>query len=458
MKELNLKVGHPLALTLSADWRLCDTRYSNDIIWELNLEGGEPEAMAVQTTFGLRAGGMRIFPRFVRKDGTINDPTKFHHSSVVQQLYPNYARIVFSPFAGMEVRAEYQVVSSSVICGRFWMHNKTILKEHFRFELVGVLNPLGNGQGIAVIPMENNLVMEGGSGDLCIVCCLGNPTKPGSGPFASLEQEIELFPNSQIGVNWALAAAKTNLEAFQLAQSAVQSRFDAEVARIELMNEAEELEISTGNPEWDAAMVLTQRAARRLIFPGGGGLPNPSFVLCRRPDQGHSISGDGMDYPQAWSGQTALDSYFLSNLLLPGGMKWVKGLVRNFLATQDESGQIDWRAGLGGQRSRRMAQPMLASLALSASEMHGDTDWLIVQIEKAFNRFCGVGGLGQDEIGAGIAVCAADFDFVSGSAAVRLRAQPAKKQVGWPISAPAWSTPALKPCLISLIRPEGTRS
>jgi hypothetical protein len=57
-------------------------------------------------------------------------------------------------------------------------------------------------------------------------------------------------------------------------------------------------------------------------------------------------------------------------------MKWVKGLVRNFLATQDESGRIDWRAGLGGQRSRRMAQPMLASLALSASEMHGDTDWM----------------------------------------------------------------------------------
>ena len=161
MKELSLKAGHPLALTLSADWRLCETRYSNDIVWELNLEGGEPEAMAVQTTFGLRAGGMRIFPRFVRKDGTISDPTKFHHSSVVQQLYPNYARIVFSPFAGMEVRAEYQVVSSSVICGRFWMQNKTILKEHFRFELVGVLKPLGNGQGIAVVPMENNLVMEG---------------------------------------------------------------------------------------------------------------------------------------------------------------------------------------------------------------------------------------------------------------------------------------------------------
>ena len=371
-----MKPGQPLALTLCADWRLCDTKYTDDIIWELSLEGGEPESMAVKTTFGLRASGMRLFPRFVRKDGTISDPTKFHHSPVVQQIYPNYARIIFSPFPGLEVRAEYQVASSAVICGRFWLKNKSILKEHFQFELVGVFNPLGAGQGFAVVPMDSNMVMEGGSGNLSLLCCLGTPAKSGSGPFASLGQEIELFPNSHIGVNWALAVADTHLEAFQMAQSAVQHRFDAEIARIELTNEAEELEISTGNPEWDAALVLTQRTVRRLIFPAGGGLPNASFVLSRRPDQGYSISGDGSDYPQAWSGQTALDAYFLSSLLLPGGMQWVKGLVRNFLATQDESGQIDWRPGLRGQRSRKLAQPMLASLALSASEMTGDSDWL----------------------------------------------------------------------------------
>ncbi len=40
----------------------------------------------------------------------------------------------------------------------------------------------------------------------------------------------------------------------------------------------------------------------------------------------------------------------------------VKDLVRNFLSVQAEDGSIDWKPGLGGQRSRLLAPPLLASL------------------------------------------------------------------------------------------------
>jgi hypothetical protein len=36
--------------------------------------------------------------------------------------------------------------------------------------------------------------------------------------------------------------------------------------------------------------------------------------------------------------------------------------VRNYLAVQAEDGSIDWKPGLGGQRSRLLAPPLLASL------------------------------------------------------------------------------------------------
>jgi hypothetical protein len=191
-----------------------------------------------------------------------------------------------------------------------------------------------------------------------------------------LGEEIELYPNAQVSIQWALAAGKTDQVANELAQDALQRRFDAEKARIEIVNEVEELEISTGNPEWDAALALSQRAARQLFFPPTGGLPHSSFVLCRRTDQGYSITGDGTDYPPTWSGQTVLDTYFLSSLMMAGGLKWIQGLIRNFLATEDEDGNIDWRPGLAGQRSRHLAQPMLASLAFSIAEMSGETEWL----------------------------------------------------------------------------------
>ncbi|MBE0698261.1 MAG: hypothetical protein IH586_15185, partial [Anaerolineaceae bacterium] len=66
MHNWNLAAGDPLTLTLAADARLVTTNYSDDQIWELSLGGGEPAALALQTTYGLRAHWLRLFPRFVR--------------------------------------------------------------------------------------------------------------------------------------------------------------------------------------------------------------------------------------------------------------------------------------------------------------------------------------------------------------------------------------------------------
>ena len=51
-------------LTLAADVRFCQPDYTNDIIWEMSLTNGEPVAVALQTTLGLRARSLRLFPIF----------------------------------------------------------------------------------------------------------------------------------------------------------------------------------------------------------------------------------------------------------------------------------------------------------------------------------------------------------------------------------------------------------
>ena len=60
MRKWNLKAGDPLALNLAADARLGPTDYFDDQIWELRIGGGDPPALALQTTFGLRARSMRV--------------------------------------------------------------------------------------------------------------------------------------------------------------------------------------------------------------------------------------------------------------------------------------------------------------------------------------------------------------------------------------------------------------
>ena len=105
-------------------------------------------------------------------------------------------------------------------------------------------------------------------------------------------------------------------------------------------------------------------------------LSHPSFVQSRRPDHGHSLRGDGSDYPHLWSGQTALDAWYLNTILLPGGLALAKGVLENFLSVQEENGEIDWKPGLAGQRSRLLAQPLLAALTWQIYEISQDDAWL----------------------------------------------------------------------------------
>ena len=86
MKNWNLTASDPGAYILAADARCGPTDYVNDQIWDLHLEGSEPPSLAMRTTFGLRARSLRLFPRFVEGDTSIEDPLIFNTPPVVKQF------------------------------------------------------------------------------------------------------------------------------------------------------------------------------------------------------------------------------------------------------------------------------------------------------------------------------------------------------------------------------------
>jgi hypothetical protein len=98
MRTWNLHRKDPLNLVLAADSRLSDLNYSDDQIWEVLLGSGEPAAISLQTTYGLRARSVRIFPQFVEAHQTISNPAEFEEPPVVKAFAPNYLKISCSPF------------------------------------------------------------------------------------------------------------------------------------------------------------------------------------------------------------------------------------------------------------------------------------------------------------------------------------------------------------------------
>jgi hypothetical protein len=372
MREWSLRVGDPLSLTLAADMRFGPPDYLNDHIWELSLSSGEPPSLSIQTTYGLRARNMRFFYRFLEAGKSVITPASFHEAPRVLHFYPDFLVLRFVPIEGLEVTAEYWVPESHVIAGRLTFANRTTFPRHLDFELCGLLSPLG---GKAFGPAQQHQmvrILTGSTGGLEPVVFMSGGPRRGIGPHPALTVGLDFEAGVSRSLTWACAAEASLVESFDLARRVAGRNWDAARARLELLNARHVVDIFTGDPDWDAALALSQKAAFSVLFPGGDHLPNSSFVRTRTPDNGHSRKGDGSDHASSWNGQSPFDAYYLSSLL-PGAPELRLGLLRNFLSVQAEDGTIDAKPGLAGQRARFLAAPLLASMAWDLyQETHDD--------------------------------------------------------------------------------------
>lgn len=374
MRDWSLKGGDPLSLSFAADLRLCQPDYPNDHIWELDLGGGAPPALAVHTTYGLRARRMRLFYRFAEGDRLVSDTKEYLGEPYLRHFFPNFLQLAFVPFDGLEVIAEYWVPESHVLAGRLVLTNRKPDARKLDIELCALLTPL-EGKSFAQTQLQMINVLSGRTGGLAPVLFMTGGVHHGPAPYPSLAVNLALEPAMTRSIAWAIAAEATPEASLDLARRSAARSWDAERTRIELLDSAELPEIYTGDAEWDAALAFSQRAALGVFFPAADGLPDPSFVRSRQPDGGFSHTGDGSDYQPSWAGQSPLDSYYLTSLL-PGASALRRGLIENFLSVQAEDGSIDGRPGLAGQRAKFAAAPLIATLAWSRFQETDDESFL----------------------------------------------------------------------------------
>ncbi len=377
MKHYKLGLHDPRQFTLSADFRLGQADYPNDQIWNFELSSGEPKAVSLYTNYGLRARSMRIFPRFITQDRVLADPEDFHQPPLVRQFFPNYLRVELYPLPDIQFTLEYWVPASQTIACRVQAINHSILRQTLSMEWIAQLNSLGEGQGMVVSQYGSSMVLAGQTSDLHPVFYQTGKVRTSTGSFPGLISDLDLFPGISTVSTWICAALDDSQSSFELAKKISAREWDAESSKIEMVNASQAVEITTGDADWNTALALTQKTAASLFFPASQHLPRPSFVLARQPDQGYSMRGTGGDYSHLWNGQNALDAWYLSSLILPGMAEQAAGLVENFLHVQGDDGCIDWKPGMGGQRSKRLAQPIIATLALQISKYLPDSsNWL----------------------------------------------------------------------------------
>jgi len=230
MRDWSLGPGDPLALALAADFRLCTPDYVNDQIWELETAGGDPPALALCTTYGLRARAMRLFPRFVVGGQEISDPITYPLPLRLRRFYPNFLLLDFSPFPGLEVVAEYWVPDSHIIAGRFTVTNRAGETLPLLLEICAQLAPL-DGQGLAPLSMHSVNILAGRTSNLAPVIFLTGGPQPGPGPYPSLVLNLALSSDSSRSLTWVHAALANPSDSFELARHTAARPWEAERAR-----------------------------------------------------------------------------------------------------------------------------------------------------------------------------------------------------------------------------------
>jgi hypothetical protein len=202
MREINLDFDVPLTFTIAADARLADTNYVDDQIWEFAFNGGEPKAIALQTTYGLRAANMRLFPRFSISHESITDPEKFSKPPVIRRFYPNFLALSYAPYDEIEVESEYWVPSSNAVTGRMRLTNTGAKNQQVIFEMVALLNPDEGGSRFSPQEIESVPVLVGETGNISPVVFITGGASTINSPYPALMHSLDLPPGKSRSFTW----------------------------------------------------------------------------------------------------------------------------------------------------------------------------------------------------------------------------------------------------------------
>ena len=145
MRGLSFNRNEPKAFILAVDGAFAAFDPDNDQVWALNLESTHAYPFCLQTTFGLRARSMRLFPRIRINQEHYHDSSRFHCRPTVIQYAPDTLRIECYPIESLHILFEFFISGSDTLVGSIRIKNLRKDPLNIILDLASVLVPMGKG-------------------------------------------------------------------------------------------------------------------------------------------------------------------------------------------------------------------------------------------------------------------------------------------------------------------------
>lgn len=372
MHDLPIIMNYPLC----ADAGLSQIDPLQDQVWELSLLAGEPPALDLHTTYGLRCLSMRLFPSFTQNGEELTDPRSFAEFPRLIQRFPNYARLACRPFTSIDVELEYWVPSSTLICGRVKLTNLGTVPLSLRMNWNAILVPGHRGFPMDTVEMGVNTVMQGYCEHLAPVFFITGGPEVTTRTYPSLGFSFALPENASRRLSWGLAALDTAENSFVQARHGTSLNWETELIKTELDEKHKAVEFHSDENDWGIWLQETQIRARQFLVNGLNGEQTLHLVDKRDPDV-RLLDEKLLSRNSALNGETNLYQIWLaSRLLMPANPKLIKELLRTTLEKQQADGALPFTVSPGGSVSMVKAPPLLASLVTDISDWLHEETWL----------------------------------------------------------------------------------
>ncbi|MDE2749396.1 MAG: hypothetical protein OXI34_10555 [Chloroflexota bacterium] len=392
LRRQHIDASTPFEYHLGADARSSRTDYCDDQVWTVRLGQRDEAAIAFQTQFGGRAGLVSLVPMFRADEGLVYQAWNFAQKPVIAYFAPNFMQVEASPVADVSLVARFWAMESRAAGGEITLSNTGADAIRLQLDLFGHavinsrnvrLNVLTLGDGTLALHLgqfgEINpvLTLEGASAEVYG----GRISSPKIG------RVLDLQPGQPMRLPFVVAGLEDMRDSFSLAMNWMSRPWKRHFEEID-QNAAAIPKISSGNDDWDRLIDLSYAHLVKAFMRPTEHLPHPSFVANRVGNRGWSRRGDGGDHIRAWSGQDPTLAYLAGGAIANIDGELAKGIIRNYLTTQDDSGFIDRQPGLGGQRQGLLMMPLLARLSLTVYQRAGDRDFL-AEVYPALVAFFG---------------------------------------------------------------------
>jgi hypothetical protein len=361
--------------TLTADHNSAEIDLKNDHVWELN-EHGDPSAIAIRTSYGLRSSGMRIFPQFTFQGITQTDPLAFAEPVRIVERRGNYLQLEGSPFTQLSIQLEYWVPASQVLAGRFKLTNSSDSAMNLSVDWAAILNPLENGEPMSAAQIGVNIILRGKSADVFPVFFITGGPEASPGAYPALQVRMTLAAGAARRLSWALASLDSEEASFSLARQSTSLQWDVEGIKSKMQARDSIVEFPGQDSKLADLLRESQLKAKQLLTltpPPGKQL---TFLTKRQPDSKSFSPSSRKEELFSFSQINTYDAWMISRILLPGDPHAVKEIIQSFIDYQQPDGAIPWAISKTGNPSTAMTPPLLAGIACDVNNFLEDNGWL----------------------------------------------------------------------------------